>query len=128
VNITWVRWKLWFQILNLGHRCIIDCQNYNLSLCGNIMALIETILMVKHVELKIWSTSNKQAQNTINNATTQNKTQNTCSTSYVLESQNNENETPRWTMRKYCQKLNTMFNTLNKFHYDLLQFIYYTDI
>ncbi len=34
-------------------------------------------------------------QNTRNYSTTQNKTQNTCYTSYVLESQNNENETPR---------------------------------
>lgn len=34
-------------------------------------------------------------QNTRNYATTQNKTQNTCYTSYVLESQNNENKNPR---------------------------------
>ncbi len=33
--------------------------------------------------------------NTRNYATTQNKTQNTCYTSYALESQNNENETLR---------------------------------
>jgi hypothetical protein len=39
-------------------------------------------------------------QNTRIYATTQNKTQNTCYTCYILESQNNENEIPRWTMRK----------------------------
>lgn len=106
MNITWVCWKLWFQILNLGHRCIIDCQNCNQSLCGNIMALIETILMVKHVELKIWSTYNKTSPKTQETMQSP-KTKHKILVVHLMfwSHKNNENETLWWTMRKYGQTL-----------------------